>query len=149
MKRLSDINTCNLQGYCNCIKKDYSGLVGNWIYNIEFYNPYTNYKIESWEFGWKQKALKESFKIDYNNYKKSLYKQYLIDDYNTCFITFRLVVYTLNTNITRTQLYLHSTDDSSFYMDFDYIHIDKVKKYFKNNYKTLTLDKIEQFINKL
>lgn len=148
MKKLSDINRCNLEAFPFKTKKEYSGLAGNWIYSLDYF-PIDDIKYEIWEFGWKQKALKESYNVDYYNYKIYEYKEYLIYDYNSCFIIFNIMVVSQNNKINRCELLLHSTDDGDFYIDFDYKHIDKVKHYFKKNYKILTLDLITEFIKNL
>lgn len=161
MLRLSNINKCGLQGYPKNTKKLYSGLVGNWIYAIDYYNPFTGIKNERWEFGWKQKALKleplhtyygKGFsKKDIKELRKHIhnYKEYLIDDYKSCFVVFCIGLYTRNNKVIRCVLSLDSTDDGEFLLEFNHQHINTVKRYFKDNYKTLTLEKIEEFIKQL
>jgi hypothetical protein len=148
MRKLSDINTCDLNGYPTNTKKNYSGLHGNWIYDIEVY-PIKKSIYHYWEFGWKQKPLKESYDVDYYNYKLNKHKQYLIWDYNSCFIIFKIIVFEKNNNIEYCKLFLDSTDDGEFYIDFDYKFLKIIKDYFKKEYKTLTLNKIEEFIRNL
>jgi len=86
-----------------------------------------------------------------NNFIKGKldYKQYLIWDYNSCFVIFKITILIKDEIIERCNLSLCSTDDGEFIIDFDYKHIDKVKSFFKNNYKQLTLEKIETYINNL
>lgn len=154
--KLSDINRCGLQGFPPNTKKKYSGLIGNWIW-IEYYID-DQYESKTWEFGWKQKALKSEplWKYYYKGIKeKDLYKlkstvntnkNYLIDDYSSCFIVFRLYLLKKNKETISCSISLDSTYDGEFRIQFNEKYILDVKKFFIKNYKTLTLDKILEYM---
>lgn len=147
MKRLSDINRCSLTGFPPNTKKEYSGLIGRWLYKKEIYpvKKKSIYIIEEWEFGWKQMLLKSS----YNEYSNKLNnRNYRIWDYNSCFIVFKIIVVTKDSVVTDCKLVLDSTDDGEFIIDFEYsvLNICKIKRFFENNYKYITLDDIREFM---
>lgn len=122
------------EGFPPNTKKKYSGSCTNWVYTKTTSKTKGKEAIkQEWEFAFKQKKLKET-------------KKYLIDDYNSKFIVFTIHWLQIKDKLERCLFYLDSVDDTSFYINFDSKHITSVKVFIKNNYKTLTLDILEDFL---
>lgn len=158
--------TCELEKYPPSTKSKYVGMMGQWLKDKDYSDS-----NRVWNFFFKQKMIPVTFDckdpinnaILYHQYlrdkkkssnpliDKQQVKDYLIRDYGCQFIHFRIYDYTnyfyqpFRGDYCR--LVLVSTDDNDWEVYFHLKYLLKVMSFIRQNYKKLTLKRIEDFIN--
>ena len=148
---VSDFNVCSLQSYPENSKKLYSGLMGHWRQIKYKINTIHDWEEKVFEFAFKQKSKKYSLtNWIFSKNKQVLHsinyeKEFNFWDYNSCFIVFNIYVFT-HKGETRIMFSLNSTDDGDFHFDILNSEIENIKKFVKQNYKTLNFESLENYL---